>query len=459
MPLMAAVSLFASLAIVVLIFAKSAVRAEAFLGDFAPMCYCALSRNARPFSTFSLQSRRSVKKSLKTLGLRNWRGDCLRRVRRGQHPLTSPILALVGLILLLAGPVAATPTEDSYIAGYASAILELEFSVRSATVKVKDGVVTLVRDELGWQSRDKIVSNISAIRGVVRVELESRGQAGTAPPPPTGTAQREGGATEVQVARPSSVWFPRDKLFLPLLADPRWPHFSLSYLRSVGHAQFKDVASTNFGETISIFRADLPTGQWEVGIQAGVFAIFDLDTHSKNLQNADYFVGIPLTYRWKGFTALLRIFHQSSHLGDEFVLANPLVHRVNLSYEEPNLILSQEFGESSTWLRIYGGAGYLIDRDPSSLKPWTTQAGVELTSPWTFLSDAVRPLAAVDVQNNQDTDWGTNVSVVAGVQFESLIFQSTKLLLLGEYYNGHSPDGQFFQQKTQYTGFGAHFYF
>src|ERR1019366_1407143 len=102
-----------------------------------------------------------------------------------------------------------------------------------------------------------------------------------------------------------------------------------------------------------------------------------------------------LTYRWKGFTALLRIFHQSSHLGDEFLLANPLVHRVNLSYEEPNLILSQEFGESSTWLRIYGGAGYLIDRDPSSLKPWTTQAGVELTSPWRFLGDAVRPLAAV----------------------------------------------------------------
>lgn len=385
-------------------------------------------------------------------------GGCMRRVR-GRHLLTSPLVALVGMILILAGSAAATPTQDSYIAGYASAVLEREFSVRSATVKVQDGVVTLVRDELGWQSRNKIVSEISAIRGVVRVELESRAEAGTAPPSSTGSAQRGGGATEVQAARPSSVWLPRDKLFLPLLADPRWPHFSLSYLRSVGHAQFKDVASTNFGETFPIYRGDLPVGQWEVGIQAGVFAIFDIDTPSRNLQNADYFVGIPFTYRWQGFTTLLRIFHQSSHLGDEFLLANPTVKRVNLSYEEPNLIFSQEFGESSTWLRIYGGAGYLIDQDPSSLKPWTTQGGVELTSPWRFLNDAVRPLAAVDVQNNQDTDWGANVSVVAGVQFESLVFQSTKLLLLGEYYDGHSPDGQFFQQRTQYTGFGAHFYF
>ncbi|MGD0093920.1 MAG: DUF1207 domain-containing protein [Planctomycetota bacterium] len=48
---------------------------------------------------------------------------------------------------------------------------------------------------------------------------------------------------------------------------------------------------------------------------------------------------------------------------------------------------------------------------------------------------------------------------MAGVQFENPSLQSSKLQFLVEYYNGHSPDGQFFQQKTQYTGIGFHFYF
>ncbi len=389
-------------------------------------------------------------KSFKTLELKNLRSDCLRLPHPGCHLLARALPALVALVLFLVGPAAATPSDDSYIRGYASAIIEREFSVKSPTIKVKDGVVTLVQDELWWQSRDRLVKEISAIPGVARVELAGRAEA---------AAAQAGRAAAEAEATPRPAWFPRDKLFDPLLADPRWPHFSLSYLRSVGHAQFKDVASTNFGETFPIYRGDLPVGQWEVGIQAGVFAVFDIDTASKNLQNADYFVGIPLTYRFEGFTALLRIFHQSSHLGDEFLLANPNVKRVNLSYEEPNLILSQEFGGWAKWLRIYGGAGYLVDRDPSSLTPWTAQWGVESTSPWTFINDAVRPLAAVDVHNNEDTHWDSDISAVAGVEFENPTLQSSKLQLLLEYYDGHSPNGQFYQTKTQFTGVGFHFYF
>ncbi|MGD1098555.1 MAG: DUF1207 domain-containing protein [Bryobacteraceae bacterium] len=395
-------------------------------------------------------------KSFKSLELKNLGSGCLRWAHPCCQPLASGVLALVALFFFLARPAAAaTQPDDSYIRGYVSAIMVREFSIASPTVKVKDGVVTLVQDELWWQSRDRLVREISGIPGVVRVEMAGRAEART--------AQAQRGAAEEQ-APPKSAWFPRDKLFSALIADPRWPHFSLSYLRSVGHAQFKDVASTNFGETFPIYRGDLYRGdlllgQWEVGIQAGVFAIFDIDTPSKNLQNADYFVGIPLTYRYEGFTALFRFFHQSSHLGDEFLLANPKVTRVNLSYEEPNLILSQEFGGWAKWLRIYGGAGYLVDRDPSSLKPWTLESGLELTSPVAFIRDAVRPLAGVDVKNNEDTRWDSDLSAVAGVQFENPSLQSSKLQFLVEYYNGHSPDGQFFQQKTQYTGIGFHFYF
>jgi len=366
-------------------------------------------------------------------------------------------LALWTVLVLLVsvGFAFASPSEDSYISGYASAVLEREFDVKSATITVKDGVVTLVADELPSGSRDKIVSSLSAIRGVVRVEIAKQAKVGAASQP--ATASREGGTTSARVGRPQFVFLSRrDMLFPPLLADPRWPHFSVAYQYYINDPALKSVGATSFGETFPILRGDLPAGQWEVSLQAGVFAIFNLDAASKDLTNADYFVGIPLVYRLDGFSVLTRLFHQSSHLGDEFLLQNTRVRRVNLSYEELDILLSQEFGR---WLRVYGGGGYLFDQDPSALKRWSTQVGAELESPWAFLGEVVRPLAAIDVQNHEDTNWDTDVSVRAGIQLESPTFKSTKLQLLGEYYDGNSPNGQFFERRIQYVGFGAHVYF
>jgi hypothetical protein len=364
-------------------------------------------------------------------------------------------IALGTLLVLFVtvGLASASPTEDSYISGYASAVLEREFDVKSATVTVKDGVVTLVADELPGDSRDKIVSSLKAIRGVVRVEI-AKGEVGAASKPATAT--REGGTTSARVGRPQFVFLSRrDMLFRPLLADPRWPHFSVAYHHYIDDPELKTVGSTSFGETFPILRGDLPAGQWEVGFQAAVFAIFDLDAPSKDLINADYWVGIPLVYRLDGFSVLTRFFHQSSHLGDEFLLRNRTT-RINLSYEQLDTILSQEVGR---WLRVYGGGGYLFDQDPSDLKRWSTQVGAELQSPWAFLGEVVRPLAAIDVQNHEETNWDSDVSVRAGFQLESPSFKSTKLQLLGEYFDGHSPNGQFFERTIRYVGFGAHVYF
>jgi hypothetical protein len=48
------------------------------------------------------------------------------------------------------------------------------------------------------------------------------------------------------------------------------------------------VAAVSFGETFAIYRDRLGSGWWEFGVQAGVFALFDLDAPSMDLVNADY---------------------------------------------------------------------------------------------------------------------------------------------------------------------------
>ena len=52
-----------------------------------------------------------------------------------------------------------------------------------------------------------------------------------------------------------------------------------------------------------------------------VYAQFDLNRPSYDLINADYLIGLPLTFRFDRFSGRARLYHQSSHLGDEFVLA------------------------------------------------------------------------------------------------------------------------------------------
>lgn len=374
--------------------------------------------------------------------------------------LVSRFLMALAVTMLLVSAAAAGPAADSYLAGYAAAVLEREFKLTARSLTVKDGVITVNADDLAGADRDRVVAELSKIRGVVQVRVaagESRSRA-------MARARGDAGAIEApssdRFAKPKflpSGLLPEGQLFDPLLADPRWPHFSASYQNYMGDDRLDSVASVSFGETIILLRADGPFGgQREVGLQASVFAIFDLDAESKDLINADYFVAALASYRLGEFQALGRVFHQSAHLGDEFLLRTR-EDRVNLSYEGVDLKLSYHLFDRI--LRLYAGSGFLFGQEPSNLKPWSTQAGLELQGPWTFLRGALRPVAAVDIQHRQENDWRTDFSLRAGVQFESVQVLGRKLQLMLEYFEGHSPNGQFHQEKIEYLGVGLHLYY
>jgi hypothetical protein len=379
----------------------------------------------------------------------------------GVRGVTCASALAIWLALLPAAPAEGGPAEDAYIAGYATAVLERELDVKGSRITVKDGVLTVEAAGLPQSDHEKLVATLSKIAGVTRVVItELRQPPATAPPAaaplPTTAATPSGTAVEAEVPRRGLEILPKGLLFAPLIADPRWPHFSAVYQRFLEDARLSNAATVSLGETFSLLRGPIGErgGAWEVGIQAGVFSLFDLDAPSTDLVNADYLVGFPFAYRLRNFSAMGRVYHQSSHLGDEFLIENR-VERVNLSYEAIDLRLSYEITE---WLRTYGGAGYIVRGDPDDLKPWSTQLGVELRSPWTFVKGTLRPLAAVDLQYREQNDWHADLSVRAGVQFEKLPIFDRRIQVLLEYFNGYSPNGQFYRDKIEYIGIGVHFY-
>ena len=398
------------------------------------------------------------------MGSKRWLADCgIMPIQRIRVRLSVTLCSLsLGLFCLLsmAPDVAAASSEDAFIAGYATAVLERDFKVRAPSLRVTEGLLTVTEQDLAGADREAVLRALSGIRGVLRVAVRS---ADPAAPGPASSIALQAPAADLGPNTVGAVsdllpagWLPEGHLFRPLLADPRWPHFSASYNYHINDPTIRSAGTVSFGETIPLYRTDAPiAGQVEFGLQAGVFAIFDLEAQSKDLDNADYYVAAMAAYRTGNVSALGRLFHMSSHLGDEYLLRTR-VERVNLSYEGVDLKLSYDlpFG-----FRLYGGGRVLFDQEPSDLKRWASQAGVEFRSPQTFWGGRIRPVAAIDVQNHQENAWHADLSARAGIQFESVRVLGRNLQLLVQYFNGHSPDGQFYKEKIEYIGLGVHFNF
>lgn len=342
---------------------------------------------------------------------------------------------LVGLAFALAlipGAAQADAAEDAYIRGYVASLLRTGFGIEPDAVDVVEGFVT-VRADLPRSERERLLRAIGEVDGVKGVEIEHAD-------------------TEIR----GVTWLPGRSLFVPLIADPRWPRFSAAYQHYFGNGEVDEVANVSFGENLPIVRYAPPwSGEWELGLQGGVFAIFDLASDSFDLINADYFVAIPLTYAHGNFSGIFRFFHQSSHLGDEYLLRTR-VERVNLSYEAINLLLSYEL---PLGFRVYGGSAYLFRTDPADILPWRFQTGLEYTGPSLTPRFMISPLAAIDVQIDQEGGWVANVAPSVGLQFEGIRSRGRNFQLLVQYFYGRSPNGQFYDRRIEYVGLVGQFHF
>jgi hypothetical protein len=298
-------------------------------------------------------------------------------------------------------------------------------------------------------------SRVRLVQAVVLAALAAaapRPAAAAAPTPlPCGTGVHESEAT-------GFVLFPQGGMFCPLVADPKYPRSFVSMVRGefprVTGA--KNVGSIGVGDSVSFFRlgAGDPGDGFQLALDAAVFAQFDLGTPSADLLNADYQVGVPLTFRVGGFSARARVYHQSSHLGDELLAhAKTEITNAGLSYEAASMILSAEVGP----LRVYAGGDYLFHRTPSTLEAYVAQAGTELRlGP----PRGAHFIAALDVKASQQRDWKPAYSVRSGVEiahWTSPDHPPRVWSIVGEYYQGPSPYGQFFLDETRFYGFGFQF--
>lgn len=284
------------------------------------------------------------------------------------------------------------------------------------------------------------------------------------------------GAQTVATASPTGVEvFPDAGLFAPLLADPYDPAFRQRFVYGTGDGNptVTMLGITEQGGRFGLVRWRAGKGTVQVEIAGSVSAQFDLGATHWDLLNTDYTIGFPITYR-RGPTGLrLRAYHQSSHLGDEFVrrdniwiwgdpdpiLPTDTGYHASYRFEAIELLASHEW---RGW-RGYVGGEWRWFVAPWFLEPWVARGGLEhrarLREGEGMATDLV---GAVDVRMTQNRDWAPGVSVRSGVEIGRLEREGRpgrRVGILAEYFNGPAPFGQFqMMYDLRYYGGGFYIY-
>lgn len=288
---------------------------------------------------------------------------------------------------------------------------------------------------------------------ILLLTLVDQVAAQTANAPRCGTGVHESEAT-------GTVGFPQDQIFCPLLADPKEPRSFVSWLRGTFRSlddpsgTGTTIASVGIGDSFGLVRWNGPAigNGLQLDLVGSIFAQFDLRAPSNDLINADYIIGVPLTFRKSGFTLRTKVYHQSSHLGDEYLLRSEDIERENLSFESFEFLVSQEVGA----LRVYGGGERVFHHEPESVATKILHAGGELRTP----RARAQMVAGIDVKASELHDWSPATSGRLGVQFIRSgpgDHPGRLVTLMLEFYQGPSPYGQFFQDDISYIGVGLHF--
>jgi hypothetical protein len=349
------------------------------------------------------------------------------------------LLFVVPPALAAGGPEA---PDDEFLTGYVAAILErdLHWERDSYRLTVVGGVATITLLRVDAGRREAAEKELRAIDGLKEVVIAVAPADGAKPGAGSGVGEKP------IKGRP----FPSGDLFRPLLADPKQPQFyvSVDSFRSLGVRS--TMTQIGFGETFGMYRwfsGGREGDGLQMSVEASLDARFNMSTPSHNLINADYTVGTPLTYRSGDSSFRLRIYHQSSHLGDEFLLSPNPPKRINLSFESVEFLYSREW---RGW-RGYLGGEYLFDQDPADRKPGMVHWGIEYRGSRPLLGTG-RLVGGADFKCFEEQAWAVNTSVKVGLEFGQPSPGHRRLRLMAEWYRGYDPRGQFYMNRVEYYG-------
>ena len=241
---------------------------------------------------------------------------------------------------------------------------------------------------------------------------------------------------------------PNNLIYTSYLAGPKEPRLATVWYDDTGPSPIPGrggdqngwLWDSTLGGRVSVLRygsnTELHPQGFEMQLEGAAFVRLD-PGDDRDLRSADYRFGIPLVYGIGRWQTKLAYYHNSAHIGDEFLIKYGNFDRVN--YVRDVIVFGNSY-YMYDWLRIYGEAGWSFFNAGGS-KPWEFQFGTELIQARpTGIRGA--PFFAVNGMTRQELNWGGNVCAQVGWAWRG--YQSEKLFRIGfEYLYGSDPQYEF----------------
>ncbi len=256
---------------------------------------------------------------------------------------------------------------------------------------------------------------------------------------------------EPRFSPPRDYWhwqmLPEGLLYRVYMAGGRESRFASHWFHERDKGWLWDIA---LGGQVGMLRygscdACWPEG-WQLDIEGAAFPRLTLNSY-RELVSADFRFGIPITFRRGPLETKFAYYHLSSHLGDEYMVRNGTLDRIN--YTRDAFVAAVALRPIPD-LRLYAEGGWAFHVNGGS-KPWEFQFGIDY-SPVEGWAPFGTPFFAVNTRIRQELDFGGNLTVQTGLQWRSRI---GSLFRAGLYYfNGKTDQYQFFQEHEEQIGLG-----
>lgn len=244
---------------------------------------------------------------------------------------------------------------------------------------------------------------------------------------------------------------PDGLLWHSYLAGPHEPRMSSVIFNTNDDGVFWDAT---LGGRVGLWRygtADpiQPQG-WQWDLEGAVITRLDL-LHAEDVESMDYRFGTEITAAEGPWAMKFGYFHISSHVGDEYLIRNPLFTRMNYVTESwiiggsyKPILPIRLYGEFVNSFRASGGA-----------KRYQFQTGAEYT-PLATRPNRGAPFAAINLNFRQTVAWDVSTTLQIGWSF--LSSQSSRRIRFAmQYGDGPTSQYSFFQRRESYLGGGIWF--
>jgi hypothetical protein len=251
---------------------------------------------------------------------------------------------------------------------------------------------------------------------------------------------------------------PSNSYLQPFTLDPQAARISASALvyEIQGPDSFDVYSPMNLGIQRILVRHDRSQA---LGIEFGIeFGMHSQHTITKvrnaelgGLQNIDYRIAGVWNVRNENVVYRIVLFHQSSHLGDDFIIRNGITRPTpnTLNYEE----LSLTRVVNGPKLQHFLGAGYNIS--PNTVrKRAMLQGGYFWKQPELA---ALRLVHGTFVRVFEETNWRPGIKTAVGLEVALDPHHPVDFLL--EYYQGPLPYSTLEFQRVRLYGVGVYFSF